>query len=318
MNAGARAGRQVSGRSMKHRVSIRQIQGFLLAAGLLSFSRASEEMHITQSAFSQLIRELESQLGVQLFDRTTRRIYLTAAGEAMRVRLQRGLDEIDAACDEAQAIARVDRGHIRVGALSSLSIGIVTRTLAHLRSDFPGITVSMREDFNDALVDLVASGDTDLTVCSEIGGTQGLSFDYLFDDELVIVMRRDHPLARHKTLRWPQLADEALVLTARGTATRLHVENALAAHGIGKPLDYEVASTPTALAMVRAGFGSTFVSRVALLDLDITGMRTARFDNPPLRRMGIYRRSDRTPSPASMKFAELLRVETGRTLRLLA
>ena len=205
-----------------------------------------------------------------------------------------------------------------VVSLSSLSIGIVTRTLAHLRSDFPGITVSMREDFNDALVDLVASGDTDLTVCSEIGGTQGLSFDYLFDDELVIVMRRDHPLARHKTLRWPQLADEALVLTARGTATRLHVENALAAHGIGKPLDYEVASTPTALAMVRAGFGSTFVSRVALLDLDITGMRTARFDNPPLRRMGIYRRSDRTPSPASMKFAELLRVETGRTLRLLA
>lgn len=302
---------------MRHRVSLRQIQGFLLAADLLSFARASEEMHITQSAFSQLIRELESQLGVQLFDRTTRRILLTAAGEAMRLKMRRGLDEIDDACDEAQAIARIDRGHIRLGTLSSLAIGVVTRTLAELRRAFPGITVSMREDFNDALVELVASGATDISVCAQIGAAQGLSLDELYTDELVLVMRSDHKFARRRPARpllWGQLADEPLVLTARGTATRTHGDAALATHGIVKPLDYEVASTPTALAMVRAGFGSAFVSRVALLDTDITGMRSARFAEPPLRRMGIYRRSDRTPSPASMKFAELLRGETERTL----
>ena len=302
---------------MRHRVSIRQIEGFLLASELLSFSRASEEMHITQSAFSQLIRELESQLGVQLFDRTTRRVHLTTAGEAMQLKMKRGLDAIDDACDEAQAIARVDRGHIRLGSLSSLAIGIVTRTLAHVRSEFPGISVSLREDANDRLVDLVAAGDTDLAVCTEISSAPALTFDPMFEDELVMVMRRGNPLGRSRIISWEQLHDEPLVLTARGTSTRESVAAALNRHGIGKPAEYEVASMPTSIALVRAGFGSTFISRVALLDLDTRGLRTTRMRDPALRRMGIYYRSDRKPSPAALKFTELLKLEAEATLRRL-
>lgn len=302
---------------MRHRISIRQIQGFLLASDLLSFSRASEEMHVTQSAFSQLIRELENQLGAQLFDRTTRRVQLTASGEAMRLKLRRGLDAIEDACDEAQAIARMDRGHIRLGTLSSLAVGIVTRTLSRLRKDFPSVTVSMQEGFNDVLVDMVAAGDTDLTVCSEVPSARGLDFEFLFDDELLLVMKRGNPLARHKLVAWEQLAEEPLVLTARRTSTRAHVAAALAASGISKPAEYEVASTPTSLSMVRVGFGSAFVSRVALHDLDTEGLVAVRMREPARRRMGIYRRTDRTPSSASLKFAELLKSEAALTLRRL-
>ena len=299
---------------MRNRVSIRQIEGFLLASEQLSFSRASEEMHITQSAFSQLIRELESQLGVQLFDRTTRRVHLTAAGEAMRLKMQRGLHAIDDACDEARAIARVDRGHIRVASLSSLAIGIITRTLAHVRTEFPGITVSLREDANDRLVDLVASGDTDLSICTKIRSAPGLVFDPLFDDELVMVMKQENPLAKSRQIAWEQLRDERLVLTARGTSTRESVAAALTRHGIDKPAEYEVASMPTSISLVRAGFGSTFISRVALLDTDRKSLKAVRMQSPALRRMGIYRRSDRTASPAILKFIELLKLEVAETL----
>lgn len=299
---------------MRHRVSIRQIEGFLLASAHLSFSRASEEMHITQSAFSQLIRELESQLGVQLFDRTTRRVHLTAAAEAMQLKMKRGMDAIDDACDEAQAVARVDRGHIRLGSLSSLAIGIVTRTLAHVRTEFPGITVSLREDANDRLVDLVAAGDTDLSVCTEVGSAPGLVFDPMFDDELVMVMQQDNPLGKARRISWDQLQDEPLVLTARGTSTRESVAAALTRHGIDKPAEYEVASMPTSISLVRAGFGSTFISRVALLDTDRKGLKAVRMKNPALRRMGIYRRSDRTASPAVLKFIELLKLEAAGTV----
>lgn len=302
---------------MRHRISMRQIEGFLLASDLLSFSRAAESMHITQSAFSQLIRELEGGLGVPLFDRTTRRVQLTAAGAAMHHKMRRGLDTIDDACEEAQAVARVHRGHIRVGTLASLAVGIVTRTLAQLRHAFPGVTVSMREDFNDALVDLVAAGETDLTVCSEISHCHGLHFESLFEDELLLVIRKGTPLARSSVVGWDALAGEPLVLTARRTATREHVAAALAAHGISKPVEHEVASTPTALAMVRAGFGSAFVSRVALQELDTHGLKVARLREPPMRRMGIYRRIDRSPSPASAKFEEVLRMEVARTVQRL-
>lgn len=299
---------------MRHRVSIRQIEGFLLASEQLSFSRASEKMHITQSAFSQLISELESQLGVRMFDRTTRRVHLTAAGEAMRLKMKRGLNAIDDACDEAQAIARVDRGHIRLGSLSSLAIGIVTRTLARVRTDFPGITVSLREDANDRLVDLAAAGDIDLSVCTEISSAPALCFDPMFDDELVMVMQQENPLARFRLISWSQLQDEPLVLTARGTSTRESVAAALISHGIERPAEYEVASMPTSIALVRAGFGSTFISRVALLDTDRKGLKAVRMLHPALRRMGIYRRSDRTTSPAVLKFIELLKLEAVETL----
>lgn len=299
---------------MRHRITIRQIEGFLLASEFLSFSRASEKLHITQSAFSQLIRELESQLGVQLFDRTTRQVHLTNAGEAMRLKLKRGLDAIDDACDEAQAIARVNRGHIRLGSLSSLAIGVVTRTLAHVRAEFPGITVSLREDANDRLVDLVAAGETDLCVCTEISSAPGLSFDPMFDDELVMVMQEGNPLGAFRMLSWEQLHDEPLVLTARGTSTRESVAAALERHGLGKPAEYEVASMPTSISLVRAGFGSTFISRVALLDTDKRGIKAVRMRQPALRRMGIYRRADRTESPAVHKFIELLKLEVSETL----
>lgn len=302
---------------MRHRVSLRQVEGFLLAGNLLSFSRAADQLHITQSAFSQLVRELESSLGVQLFDRTTRKVQLTAAGQAMLAKVKRGLDSIDEACEDALAVARVDRGHIRVGSLSSLSVGIVTRTLARLRKPFPGITVSMLEDFNDVLVDRLASGETDLAVCSQVADRPGLSFEPMFDDELVLVSKQGTALARRKVVDWEDLVDQPLVLTARRTATREHVDAALAARGIAKPVDYEVASTPTSLAMVRAGFGSAFVSRVALQELDMAGLKSARLRQPPVRRMGIYRRTDRAPAPAELTFVEFLRTEAAETARRL-
>lgn len=302
---------------MRYRVSMRQVEGFLLASEALSFSRAAEVMHITQSAFSQLIRDLEDALGVQLFERTTRRVQLTTAGEAMQQKMRRGLESIDEACEEAQAVARVQRGHIRIGSLASLAGGIVTRTLARLREAFPGVTVSMREDFNDTLVDLVAAGETDLSVCSEVGPRRDLRFEFLFEDELVLAIRQGTRLARRRVVDWAALADEPLVLTARGTATRQRASEALAAHGILKPVEYEVASTPTSLSMVRAGFGSAFVSRVALEELDTQGLKVSRLEEPPMRRMGIYRRCDREGSPAAAQFADMLRAEAVRTARRL-
>src|SRR3569832_1483096 len=126
---------------MKSKVTLRQIEGFLLASELLSFSRAAEAMHITQAAFSQLVRELEATLGVRLFDRTTRRVALTDTGRVMLVKLQRGVLEIEDACAEARAIARREHGHSTVGTLASLAIGVVTRARGELRQGFPGVKV---------------------------------------------------------------------------------------------------------------------------------------------------------------------------------
>lgn len=298
---------------MKSNVTLRQIEGFLLAGDLLSFSRAAEVMHITQSAFSQLVRELESGLRVRLFDRTTRRISLTDAGVILHAKMKRGVVEIDNACEEARAIARVEHGHITVGTLASLAIGVVTQALGELRKSFPGVKVSMREDYNGPLLERVAEGEVDFAVCADSKAAKGLHFEHLFDDELVAVMTQTDPKAAVPQLRWSALKDESLVMLMRDSSTHEQITAALAAHDITREADYEVANMFTALSMVRAGFGTTFIPAMVLGEVNMNGLAWKRMQRPsPMRRIGICRRGDRTASPAAAKFEDLLRAEVSR------
>lgn len=298
---------------MRNNITLRQIEGFLLAGELLSFSRAADALHITQSAFSQLVRELEASLGVRLFDRTTRRVVLTDAGATLLAKMKKGVLAIDDACAEARAIARVEQGHVTVGTLASLAIGVVTRTLGELRKSYPGIKVSMREDYNGPLLERVAQGEVDFAVCAQSDAASGLQFEPLYEDELVAVMRRAEA-PREPLLRWSALQDASLVMLVRDSATHEQITAALAANRITREPDYHVANMFTALSMVRAGFGVTFIPAMVLHEVPMAGLAWRRLQRPvPLRRIGICRRSDRTPSPAAAMFERLLRAEVERT-----
>jgi DNA-binding transcriptional LysR family regulator len=299
---------------MRNNVTLRQIEGFLLAGEMLSFSRAAEALHITQSAFSQLVRELEGALGVRLFDRTTRRIALTDAGVILHAKMKRGVVEIDDACEEARAIARVEHGHITVGTLGSLAVGVVTRALGDLRKSYPGVKVSMREDYNGPLLERVAQGEVDFAVCAYSSAASGLHFEHLYDDELVAVMSRADPMAEVAAMRWSALKDASLVMLVRDSSTYEQVAVALAANRITREPDYEVANMFTALSMVRAGFGVTFIPAMVLGDVNMAGLAWKRLQRPvPTRHIGICRRGDRTASPAAARFEDLLRAEVQRT-----
>lgn len=293
---------------MRHDVTLRQIHGFLSAAEFLSFSRAAEAMHITQSAFSQMIRELESSLGVRLFDRTTRRVALTEAGSLLHRKLRRGVTEIDDACRDAQAIARVEHGQVTVGSLASLAIGVVTQALGALRRAYPGIKVGLREDVNGALVQRCVDGEVDLAVCAQSEEGRDLLFEKLFDDELVAVFRSDDPLAQNKEASWAALTTVPFVLTVQQSNSREQVLGALASHGIRREVNFDVVNMFTALAMVREGFGVTFIPTLAVAQSNMLSLTWRRMPAPrPVRAIGIYRRLDRGMSPAAEKFVELLR-----------
>lgn len=279
----------------------------MFACEHLSFSRAATEMHITQSAFSQLILNLETQLGVRLFDRTTRRVALTAAGELMQRRLKLSLESIDQACEEALAVCGLEQGSIRVGATSSLATGVVAQTLEQLHEQYPRISVSLQEGYSEALADMVGRGGIDFAVCSEVKSAPGLDFEHLFDDEMVLVTRRGSPMAGRELVKWSDLASEPLVLTGRGTRACEQVLAALQQHGVTAPSKCEVASVQAGLTLVRAGFGSAFAYRAVLRYSEMSGLETIRIAEPALRRTGVYRRPDRELSPLSRRFLELIK-----------
>jgi len=295
-------------------ITLRQIHGFLKAAELLSFSRAAEAMHVTQSAFSQLIREMESSLDLRLFDRTTRSIRLTEAGALLERKLKRGVEEIDSACIQARALARVEHGHITVGCLPSLAIGVVVRSLGAMRRAHPGVTVALREDHNGGLMEGVARGELDFAVCARTEEAEGLCFDPLFDDELVAMLNENDPLALERHLQWRMLAQVPLILTTvPHSSSRELVMAALGVPGRSRAIDYDVVNMFTALAMVREGLGVAFLPATAVAHHDVRRLVWRKLRSPTLKRpICICRRPDVSLSPAAQAFESLLRHEVSK------
>jgi LysR family carnitine catabolism transcriptional activator len=296
------------------KITLRQIEGVAAAAETLSFSRAAQRMHITQSALSQMIREVEQALGLRLFDRTTRRVSLTESGAALMQKMRAGLAVIEEACEDAQAIARLERGHLSVATLPSLAIGCVTQALGDLRRRHPGVKVSLLEAQNPDLFDMVARSEVEFAVCARVQVPGGLTFENLFAEELVAVLPADHALAARSSLGWRTLGGQPLILMMRHSSTRGQIADALRASGVDKEPEYEVASLFTAIGMVRAGLGVTVMPLTALLEVNVSGLVTRRLLRPTVvRQIGICRRSDRQPSHAAVAFAQLVGARVARS-----
>lgn len=298
------------------KITLRQIEGFLAAAETLSFSRAAEKLHVTQSAFSQLIREVEATLDVRLFDRTTRRVMLTESGTALMHKMRSGLVAIEEACQDAQAISRLERGHLSVATLPSLAVGCVTQVLGDLRRLYPGVTVSLHEAHNPDLMEMVSQSKVEFAVCAQVGAQPGLALERLFDEELVAVVPQDHRLAGAGRQGWKKLAGEPLILMTHHSSTRSQIAQALRANGVDDNPAYEVASLFTAISMVRAGLGLTVMPITALLEINFSGLASFRLARPAaIRRIVICRRADRMPSPAALQFAALLKARVKQSAR---
>ncbi|MDS1140628.1 LysR family transcriptional regulator [Pusillimonas sp. SM2304] len=291
----------------------RQLEGFVIAAELLSFTRAAQRLHMTQPAFSQLIRELEAGMEVKLFERTTRRVSLTAAGQVFYERVQGGVRSIFEAYENARAVARAECGHLSVGSLQSLAIGLVIQALGDFRRSSPGVTVSLREDYNGALYDHVLRGELDFAVCAHSTKSNEIAFDELFEEELVVVMPYNHPLSQNELCRWHELQSEQLILMSHQSSTREQIAEAFAANHIVEKGAYDVASMFTALGMVREGFGVTLLPVTVLPEVNMLDLTTRRLKGPtPMRRIGVCRRTDRVLSPAAIQFKALLQSRSSK------
>jgi DNA-binding transcriptional LysR family regulator len=289
-------------------ITLRQIAGFLAAAELLSFTAAAQRLHMTQPAFSQLIREMEEALGMRLFDRSTRKVALTEFGESARSRLGRGLGVIREVCREARSVARLETGQLRIGTLQSTAIGIVTDALGLLKRQAPGLSVSLHEDFNGALLDRLGAGDFEIAVCAQSDAPAEIAFAPLFTEAFVAVVPGGHASEGRRWFDWRSLEGKAVVLTAQRSSTREQVARALAASGVRIAHSYEVENMFTAMNMVRAGLGVTFVPETVLDSVPRTGVAVVRVRNPAVRRtIGIAHRRERGLSPAATQFVALLR-----------
>lgn len=293
--------------AMPNNLKLRQLEGFVAAADNGSFAAAASVMAMTPAAFSQLIRELETTLGMALFERTTRRVALTDAGQRLLSSVRRPLADLSEVSADMRALAGGLRGKVSLSILHSLAFGIGTNALAQLRQSRPDITVKMIEDQNEVLIERVRTREVDMGLGMFTRAYEDLEFQPLFEDELVAVLPATHPLRTTKTISWAQLAKTPLILLQAKSSVRSLVDAGLLVAGNPTHEITEVVSMVTALNMAQAGFGVTVLPKLSLASLKTAGMVVRAIGEPrPRRKIGLLRRANRPSSPAEAQLAAAL------------
>ena len=292
-------------------INLRQLRAFASIGRLGSFTRAAAALHVTQPALSTQIRELEVALGVKLFDRSTRSVSLTRAGEDLLPVVDGVLREIGSVVTRASDVAQRITGRVAVAALPSLAATVMPDVVARMRALHVGIVVVVRDALAERILGLVRAGEVDLALTSKPPIDPQLQFTPATKDRIVAVLPPSHPLAKSKAVRLADLLASPIVLMDRDSSVRRSVDAACASIGRMAEPRFEVAYMWTAIGMVRAGLGATLLPSSAaelrtIGDLVVRDLVTPRIE----RELGVLKLRRRAYSPAAEALVSVLAAAT--------
>ena len=243
-------------------MELRHLRYFVAVAEERHFGRAAARLHMAQPPLSQQIRSLETELGLVLLRRTTRRVDLTAAGEAYLARARAILADVEEAAAEARRVAEGLVGRVVIGCVGSATYSLLPALARTLREELPGLDFAFRGEM--LVPDQVAGlldGSLDLALLRPPVDEAALRVTTLRREGLIVVLPEGHPLAARKRLRVGDLRDEDLVVHAGQGRSVMHgLVTALCREAGFEPrIRHEVAETSTLVTFVAAGLGVALV-----------------------------------------------------------
>ena len=213
-------------------VTLRQLRVFIEVARLQSFSRAGDEIGLTQSAVSRCVRELEAEMGVKLVDRTTREVQLTDVGANLIASVPRLIGDLDDALREIREIGEQRRGRVVVAASPTVACRLMPEVVAACGEQFPYVTLGLRDDVQSDVLRKVRSGEVDFGVVIGPFAAEDLETELLTTDSFCVVVRDDHALACEEQVAWRSLNGEALVLLDHASGSRPLIDAVLREQGV--------------------------------------------------------------------------------------
>jgi DNA-binding transcriptional LysR family regulator len=298
---------------MEINLSTRDLRAFLAVAGTLSFSKAAKEMHLSQSALSTLVVRLEAAVGSRLFDRTTRAVALTAAGEVLASHAGQLLSDLERSVSAVQDVAALRRGQVALAAMPSLAARIVPRLFRAFSARYPDVRLSLFDTLSEPAFDLVREGRVDLALTAANPAYTDLDYAPLTTDSFVLLAARGHPLGRSRApLRITDTLGSPHISMSRHTSVRQYVEAAALQNGFAFHPAYEVDHLATIGAMVHEQLGVAALPAMAADVIADAGIVRRALAEPVKRRsIGLVTRRDRALSPAARAMLCLLREQIG-------
>ncbi len=245
-------------------MNLHQLRIFSLVARLGSFSRAAEEMHISQPSVSIQVADLERSLGVELFEQLGKRIYLTDAGRVLEDYARRILGLVDEASSAVAEVTDLHRGRLAVGATTTPGTYLLPKVLSRFQERFPKITLTLEIANTRRIQERLLRNELDLGVVDEEVNSHNLVVRPVLEDELVMVVVPTHPLASTGAVPVSALRGHRVILRERGSGTREAIEAALRGAGVEIAPSMELASSEAIKEAVAVGLGSAILSRLAV------------------------------------------------------
>lgn len=246
------------------RPSIRQLEYFVAVAEHLNFREAAASCHVTQPALSTQLQHLEALLGVQLFERDTRRVVATTAGLALAKEAHAVLHATDQLLDMARASGKALTGRLRLGVIPTVAPYILPLVVKAVRAKYPELVLLLTEDQTDRLVASLHGGDLDILLLALDVDLHGATEKQLFSDPFVLACPKDHPLATKEVLSEPDLDGQTVLLLEDGHCLRSHALPICKASGMVEYADFRATSLGTLLQMVTSGIGITLIPEMAV------------------------------------------------------
>jgi DNA-binding transcriptional LysR family regulator len=290
----------------------RQLAAFCAVVERRSFSQAAEQLGVTQPAVSLQIRSLERRLGLQLVDRSGRRVEPTEAGR----RLYRGAQRLLAL--EEQLLAELGEeaggelgGRLEIGASTGPGGTVIPVVLCEFQQLHPGIEVALSVSDTQRIVEQVARRELELGVVGAVRRHRGVAFEPFFRDEVVLAVPRCHRFA-NRTVSIEELKSEPLVLMQEGAGVRQVIDDELREVGVRlRDLDVrlELGLQESARSAVLAGYGMTFISRSAIeADVGAGTIAVAQVEGlEPSREIALVRSAGRAETRVAQAFVEFAR-----------
>ncbi|KKC05997.1 hydrogen peroxide-inducible genes activator [Mycobacterium nebraskense] len=274
--------------------TIAGLRAFAAIAEKRQFSSAATTLGVSQSTLSQALAALETGLGTQLVERSTRRVLLTAEGTELLPRAQAAIEAVDAFTAAAAGSSDPLRAGMRLGLIPTVAPYVLPTVLAGLAEQFPGVTLRVTEDQTERLMTVLREGALDAALIALPADAGGVTAIPIYDEDFVLALPPGHPLSGKRRVPATALADLPLLLLDEGHCLRDQALDVCHKAGVRAELaNTRAASLATAVQCVTGGLGVTLIPQSAVpVEATRSRLGLAQFAAPrPGRRIGLVYRS---------------------------
>src|SRR5256714_1831395 len=294
-------------------MEIHQLRYFVAVAEEGSFSRAAAREHVAQPSLSQQIQKLEAELDQRLFDRLSRTVVVTEAGKCLLEYARKILVEIAEARRCLDDLKRDVAGRLTIGAIPTMAPYVLPKLIGKFQTSYPKVELEILEDTTESLALRLEDGTLDIAIMSTCEQSPALEPHLLGEEALLVLLPKQHRLAKKKNISWTDLKSEKFLLLHEVHCLSAQVCQLLAAHNLRPELALRGAQLATIAQMVATGMGVSFVPQMMVEHQLPSGCVALPLTPPaPIRELNLLRNPLRLETKAAAAFYQEARAAFAR------